>query len=144
MVILEDDKKLEDSLSEVINGMGLSLVEMSIGRHRGDVKVNLVLYKAGGIGLEDLTEAQKTLRPRLELFFDRERLSVEISSPGTSRTVKDSKEYEIFAGRRIKLLIDSDWIHGTVESADAGIVNLATDDGIRGIPFSEIRKAKLE
>ncbi len=144
MGMLVDDTELEDSLKEVIEGMGLSLVEMSVGRHRGDVKVNLVLYKAGGIGLDDLTEAQKTLRPRLELVFNREGLSVEISSPGTSRILKDSKEYGIFAGRRIKLLIDNDWIHGTIKSAGDEIVKLAVDDGIRDIPFSGIQKAKLE
>ena len=89
-MIAESD--LEQIITKLAEGMGLSLVEMSVGRHRGEVKVNLVLYKAGGIGLDDLTLAQKVLRPRLELELGREDLSVEIAAPGTSRRSKDSRE----------------------------------------------------
>ena len=141
---METDRDLETTLSGIIEGMGLSLVEASIGRHRGDVKVNLILYKAGGIGLDDLTAAQKTLRPRLELIFDRENLSVEISSPGTSRTLKDPQEYRIFEGRRIKVLVGDDWVHGTIHSTDGNTVSLETDAGMHDFPISGIRKAKLE
>jgi ribosome maturation factor RimP len=140
---MAEDQELEETLSRIVEGLGLHLVEMSLGRHRGDVKVNLVLYKSGGIGLDDLTEAQKTIRPRLELEFDREGLSVEISSPGTTRILKRPDEYRIFAGREIKLLIDDDWSRGTIESADDKKIHLRTDDGIREIAIPDVRKAKL-
>ena len=140
---MEADEALEKMLSGLVEGMGLSLVEMSIGRHRGDVKVNLVLYKEGGISLDDLTEAQKTLRPRLELDFDRDSLSVEISSPGLSRTLKDPREYRIFTGRRIRLLSGDDWVDGTLEKTDGKTVFLETDSGTREFAMTDIRKAKL-
>ena len=98
---METDKELENIILPLLEGLGLSLVEISIGRHKGDVKINLVLYKEVGIGLDDLTKAQKVLRPRLELEFDREELSMEISSPGMSRVIKSPREYRIFIGRRI-------------------------------------------
>ncbi len=132
------------SLVDMLEGMGLSLVEASVGRHRGDVKVNLVLYRQGGISLDDLTQAQKVLRPRLELEFDRESLSVEISSPGMSRKIKDQREYEIFAGRGIRLLIGDDWINGILAGSDGNEVLITQDGKEKRIPLAEIRKAKLD
>lgn len=140
---MEADRELKNAVTELVESMDLFLVEMSIGRHRGDVKINLVLYKDGGIGLDDLTEAQKTIRPRLELGFDRGGLSLEISSPGTSRTFKDSNEYKIFKGREVRLLIGDEWTQGTIESADDKAVNLQIDGGVHSFAISNVKKAKL-
>ncbi|MCG8453153.1 MAG: ribosome assembly cofactor RimP [Spirochaetales bacterium] len=134
---------IEENLAPVLDGMGLALVEASIARHRGDVKVNLILYKEGGIGIQDLTKAQKVLRPRLELAFDREHLSVEISSPGTSRTIKDPREYEIFTGRRMKFLVGDDWQEGILKGSQGDHVLFERDSEEVSLSLESIRKAKL-
>ena len=141
---MDSSDGLKQIILPLLEGMGLSLVELSIGKHRGDTKVNLVLYKDGGISLDDLTEAQKVLRPRLELEYERDSLSVEISSPGMSRVIKDPSEYGIFRGRSIRLLIGDDWISGTLDGMDDGDVVLKQDGEVRKISPVEIRKAKLD
>jgi ribosome maturation factor RimP len=138
------DSDLENIITPLLGSLGLNLVEFSVGRHRGDVKINLVLYKIGGIGLDDLAKAQKILRPRLELEIDRGNLSVEISSPGLSRTIKSQSEYRIFAGRTIRLLVDEDWIEGTLMGSDDLSVKIITDQEERSIPLAKIRKARLD
>lgn len=138
------DSDLENIITPLLESLGLNLVEFSVGRHRGDVKMNLVLYKIGGIGLDELTKAQKLLRPRLELEIDRGNLSVEISSPGLSRTIKSQSEYRIFAGRTIRLLVDEDWIEGTLMGSDDLSVKIITDQEERSIPLAKIRKARLD
>ncbi len=140
---METDNELEKIISPLLDGMGLSLVEISIGRHRGDIKVNLVLYKNEGISLDDLTKAQKILRPRLELEFDRGDLSMEISSPGMSRVIKSSREYPIFVGRKIRLLLDEEWIEGTLKGSDDDSISIETDSEELDILMKQIRKAKL-
>ena len=140
---METDKELENIILPLLDGLGLSLVEISIGRHKGDVKINLVLYKEEGVGLDDLTKAQKVLRPRLELEFDREDLSLEISSPGMSRVIKNPREYRIFIGRRIRILLDEEWIDGTLKGSDDENISIEIENEELDIPVKRIRKAKL-
>ena len=141
---MDSSDGLQQIIAPLLEGMGLSLVELSIGKHRGDTRVNLVLYRDGGISLDDLTEAQKVLRPRLELEYDRDSLSVEISSPGTSRVIKNIPEYDIFRGRGIRLLIGDDWISGTLGGMVDGDVILNQDGEERKFSPADIRKAKLD
>jgi len=138
------DQDLENIVTPLLDSLGLNLVEFSVGRHKGDIKINLVLYKNGGIGLDELTKAQKILRPRLELEIDRGNLSVEISSPGLSRTIKNQSEYRIFAGRSIQLLVDDDWIEGTLMGSDGMNVMIVTGQAERNVPLAQIRKARLD
>jgi ribosome maturation factor RimP len=141
---MSTENDLESIISPLLDGLSLSLVEMSIGRHRGDVKINLVLYKDNGIGLDDLTKAQKILRPRLELEFDRDNLSMEISSPGMSRLIKSPKEYRIFTGRKMRFLLDEEWIEGTLKSSNDEMVFIQIENEELEIPVKRIRKAKLD
>jgi ribosome maturation factor RimP len=141
---MSTENDLESIISPLLDGLSLSLVEMSIGRHRGDVKINLVLYKDNGIGLDDLTKAQKILRPRLELEFDRDNLSMEISSPGMSRLIKSPKEYRIFTGRKMRFLLDEEWIEGTLTSSNDEMVFIQIENEELEIPVKRIRKAKLD
>ena len=140
---METEEQLLNIITPLLDGMGLSIVEMTTGRHRGDIKINLVLYKDGGISLEDLTSAQKILRPRLELDYERERLSIEISSPGLSRTIKSPREYGIFTGRRFRLLLEEQWIEGILKEAGEEKLLFDSDNQIMEIPIHGIRKAKL-
>jgi len=136
--------KLEESIVEIVDRMAFALVEMSIEHRGGGLKVNLVLHKSGGINLDDLARAQEVLRPRLEIEFDREDLTVEITSPGLSRVMKHPREYEIFRGKQVRLLHEGRWIDGMLREADNWSVVIATESGELAIPIKEIKKAMLK
>ncbi len=140
---METEDQVKNIITPLLDGMELSLVEISIGRQRGNVKVNLVLYKEGGISLDHLTRAQKVLRPRLELEYDRENLSIEISSPGLSRVIKSPQEYSLFTGRQFRLLLDEEWVDCTLKEAGEENLKVEIEKKITEIPIRNIRKAKL-
>ncbi|RKX71628.1 MAG: hypothetical protein DRP60_14815 [Spirochaetes bacterium] len=140
---METDEQVKNIISPLLDGMELSLVEISIGRQRGNVKVNLVLYKEGGISLDHLTRAQKVLRPRLELEYDRENLSLEISSPGISRVIKSPHEYSIFIGRQFRLLLDEEWVDCILKETGVDNIMVEIEKKITEIPIHDIKKAKL-
>jgi len=140
---MRTNPKLEEIITEIIEKMEFILVEMSIEHRKGGVKINLVLHKDGGISLDDLSEAQKVLRPRLEIEFDRENLAVEIASPGLSRIMKHPREYKIFRGNQVKLLIEGRWIYGVLKEANDWNVVIATEGDELVIPIEQIKKARL-
>lgn len=137
------ENDLETAAANLVEGMNFALVEMSIGRHRGGVKVNIVLHKKGGITLDDLAEAQKVLRPRFELVFPRENLTLEITSPGVSRKIKNVHEYTIFKGLGVSILVGDRWEQGIIRSTDDISVDLDTSNGLKKVRFVDIRKGRL-
>jgi ribosome maturation factor RimP len=83
--------------------------------------------------------------PRLEVVLDSRDISLEVSSPGISRTIKYFREFSIFQGRKIRLMEagENDWIEGTIVSADEQKMVLRGAAGERSYTREEITKAKI-
>ncbi|MDR0553518.1 MAG: ribosome assembly cofactor RimP [Treponema sp.] len=140
---------LFDSLEPVIRGLGMSLVELTVSRHRGSTHIRAVVYKAG-VGLEDCSRAHHAILPRLELAFSRtekaEELSVEVSSPGIERLIKDGAEFVHYRGRGIRCFRTDifDWTGGILRSADEKGLVLQGREGLVALGYDVIAKAKLD
>ncbi|GAB1482845.1 hypothetical protein MASR2M78_16610 [Treponema sp.] len=50
-----------DSLETVVKGLGLSILDFSVSRHRDTVQVRLTVYKKGAVGLLTLAQRRKML-----------------------------------------------------------------------------------
>ncbi len=97
--------------------MGLALVEMALGRRKGTTRVSVVIYRQGGVGVDDCAEVSGMLLPRLETIEGMGDVSLEVSSPGIERTLRDSAEYAIFAGRGVRILAgtETEWQGGIIQ-----------------------------
>ena len=111
---------LFDSVQKVVQGLGMSLVELSVSRHKARVQVRTVVCKPGIVGVDDCSSVHKALLPRLELAFAGQDLYMEVSSPGIERTIKNASELEHYRGRGIRCFRTdiSDWTGGILQSAD--------------------------
>jgi ribosome maturation factor RimP len=80
-------------------------------------------------------------------------IDMEVSTPGIQRNMRDVYEFEVFVGRRCRIL-DSNkelWYEGVIESVDEQSVTLGLAQiedskeiiGTHKIPYSQIQKAKL-
>jgi len=97
------------------------------------------------IGTDELGRLHKALLPRLELLFGAETLSVELSSPGIDRHLKEGAEFALFAGRRAACYLPekSDWVNGVILGAGENAVSLENEEGTMEIDYQNIAKAKL-
>ncbi len=140
------DDPLFDSLQAVVNGLGMSLVELTVSRHRGAAQVHVTVYRKGIVGVSDCSKVHHAILPRLELAFPDQELYVEVASPGIDRTIKDASEFPIYVGRGVRCfrLDTSDWTAGIVESADANRLILRGSAGLVELPYGLIAKAKLD
>ncbi len=140
------DNSLINSIEPVINGLGFSLVEFNSHRSRSNLTVNAIIYSESGVDLADCSTVYKTILPRIELLEDSRDVNLEVSSPGISRNIKTIDEFNIFLGRKVRILKrdDSEWIHGSIESVDANSVNLNNGKQTISVSFADINKAKLE
>ena len=155
----DPDEALFQSLDKVIRGLGMSLIDLSVyhgkgrGPNPGTAQIKVVVYKEGITGVEDCTRVHRAILPRLELTFPEKDISLEVSSPGIDRIIKDGSEFVHYIGRGVKCyrLDISDWTAGILCSADEKGIVLRVKDKETGsiseipmeIPLEIIAKARL-
>jgi ribosome maturation factor RimP len=148
---------LYSSLEPVAQGLGMALLELSLFQSKGrkgrsgSVQIKVTAYKRGTMGLEDCSCLHRAILPRLELAFPRADLSLEVSSPGIGRLIKDGNELVHLIGRGVKCYMkesagadSSGWIGGILSSVDEKGFALETQDGKVQLSFENVAKAKLD
>ena len=140
------DADIRAAIEPVLSGMGFSMVELSVGRLKGSTHVSVVLYRRGGVGIDQCAEASHLLLPRLETLEGLDDVSLEVSSPGIERQIRSPAEYEIFKGRGVRLLAgdETEWIGGIIDGVEGGTLWLKRGRERKGFAISGIRKARLE
>ncbi|MDR2517741.1 MAG: ribosome assembly cofactor RimP [Spirochaetaceae bacterium] len=139
-----------DMIEPVITGLGMVLVELTVtprGRgHEGAVQIRATVYKPGAVGVDDCAAAHRAILPRLALAFPEENLSVEVSSPGINRAIRDAAEFPVWMGRGLRCYrADTGaWEAGILRRADETGIGLETAAGLVELDFDVIARAKLD
>ncbi len=146
MEYLDTENSLFKELKPVINGLGYDIVEFHTRLKEGNLNLSLRIYKPDGVTIDDCTLVHRTIYPRIEIMEEIRDITLEISSPGTSRKIKSLDEFSIFTGRAVSILTidDTEWIHGTIQTAENETLTVKTKEDTVSIKYSDIKKAKLE
>ena len=143
---------LSGDLELRLRGLGMELIELDVfrGKARKDspaaVKIRAVVYGRGRMGTEDCARAYRSILPGLEAAFPGRELSVEVSSPGINRRVRDGEELSRYLGRGVSCWRTdiSDWSSGLLEEVDdLGIILKGKEGKIR-LDYGLIAKARLD
>jgi ribosome maturation factor RimP len=144
------------TLEPVAQRFGMSLVELTLFRHKGSVRIRVVVCKTTGkgsgnakdvdVGVDDCSRVHHAILPILESAFAGRDLYVELSSPGIDRIIKDGSEFVHYIGRGVRCYCTdiSDWTGGILRSADEKGIVLKGKDGMTEIAYERIAKAKLD
>ncbi len=140
------EQELRREIEPVIDGLGFCLVELKASELKDGFHVVVTVYRTAGVDLDACADIHRTILPRIELWRDARDVHLQVSSPGLDRTLKDHREYAIFAGKRVRVLLSSgeEWVSGVLRGVDEESCSIETEDGIRRLAFAEIRKAKLD
>ncbi|MDR2785032.1 MAG: ribosome assembly cofactor RimP [Treponema sp.] len=143
-----------DAIAPVIQGLGMSLVETFVSRHKGSTQVRVIIYRGGGsgglprgaIGVDDCSRVHHAILPRLELIFPGEDIYLEVSSPGIDRLIRDGAEFAHYPGRGLRCYRTdiSDWTAGILLAADAEKITLQRKGETIDLNLNIIAKAKLD
>jgi ribosome maturation factor RimP len=140
------ERAVRDAAEPLLAGLGYSLVDLTIARLSGSTRVNVVIYRKEGVGVNDCAEVSGMLFPRMQTIESLVDPSLEVSSPGIDRTLKSPSEYAIFRGRGVRILAgaDTEWTGGIIDRVDEGTLWLKRGGETRGFAISGIRKARLD
>lgn len=147
----EEAAALRQSLQALLQKMEMALVEFSVFRGKprkgsaGSVQIKIVVCKQT-MGTDDCSRAHRAITPLLEAAFPEQDLSVEVSSPGINRQIKDGVEFACYLGRGIRCWRTdiTDWSAGILEAADKDGITINGREGTMRLSYEIIAKAKLD
>ena len=122
--------------------IGCELVDLEMKKVSSSTLIRVYVDKVGGVTLGEIAEATKRIRDRLDQRNLVEgNYELEVSSPGSKRSLRKEGELERSTGRLIKLhLKDGGSRTGTVAQVTSESVRLKIDAG----DIEEIRRDSIK
>ena len=143
------EQKLIDALEPVASLVGFELVDVELSGSANSRIVRVFIDKEGGLGIEDITEANHWVDRIVE---ENEPFSgpytLEVSSPGIDRPLRTLGHFLRFSGGEAKLTTEAisgraNWT-GTLEGVEGADVLLRIEDEVFRLPYEKIKKAHLK
>jgi ribosome maturation factor RimP len=143
--------KVREIATRIAEHAGMELVHLEMKREPGGVFLRLFIDREGGVTLDDCSAVSRQLSAHLDVEDPiPHRYTLEVSSPGLDRPLYSDRDYQRFAGRRVRLST-----YGPVEGRRNftgrlsglvdGAVRLVLEDGREvAIPREQVAKARLE
>jgi ribosome maturation factor RimP len=134
--------------SPLVTALGCVLVELRVLPRKGGFNVRAVIQMTdavGVIGINECAKVHRTLQQRLEAILGCQDISMEVTSPGTERQIKNAAEFALFTGRPVRVWdrTFSDWVSGIIAGASEDALLLEEKLATRSVPYVDIAKAKL-
>lgn len=128
-----------------LDELGYVLVDISERFARSDYLVSIVVWKNGGIGIEDCVKITKRLHPMLEQDSEiPDYVRLEVSSPGIDRKLRKLDELNIFISMEVTLhLANKTHLTGKSKGTKDEKAIIDVDGNVMAVPLSEVTSARL-
>ena len=142
--------RVQEIACKVLEFAGMELVHLEINRHPGGALVRVYIDKEGGVTIDDCALISRQISAQLDIEDPMEGpYTLEVSSPGLDRPLVTDRDFERFAGRRIRVSTHSPIggqrnFKGRLIGLQGAEVRLALDKGEVAIPLSQVARARLE
>lgn len=145
------EQRLLELIEPIVRSEGLILVELqNRPEHSGFVLRLFVDRPGGGVTLDECTLVSRQISDLLDVEdLINGAFRLEVSSPGLERRLKSRREYELFAGRTAKLVIEPEQgdsreiIFGKLMGLQGDDVLVEVDERVRAVPLGQVAKANL-
>lgn len=149
--------RVETLLRDPLSALGVDLLEVQFQHERRWV-LRLIVDQAQGIGLNDCGRISEVAR-RLLYVADLVpgTFSLEVSSPGIYRSLREPQHFVQCVGRTAKVIMDAEWLHdaasakprdttlrGVIESVEKEHLRLRVGTEVHTLPWEQLRKARLD
>lgn len=144
------DHKLRKELEHIVDTEGFDCIEVQVQRSRNTRLLRVVVYRKENMDVAALEKLTRGIQFNLPVVTNSdekvlEHFSLEVSSPGTNRVLRTSREYGIFVGKFVRLLRNNSetWEEGMISNATDSTVTLQMNEKSETISIDTIRRAQL-
>ncbi len=147
------NEALERVVNKEVTALGLELYELRVGGSGGSPLLDVRIERADGekVTVEDCARVSRALEAKLDAGrIVGEKYTLEVSSPGVERSLRNARDWAKFAGRTA--VVTSDAVGGSQEleivgvEGDAGAETVILKDARgeeRRIPLAAVKRARL-
>lgn len=142
-------ERVKELLEPILEERGLELVDIELTSGKKPV-LRIYIYNPEGTSIDDCEWVSKRIGALLDVEdLIKSSYTLEVSSPGLDRKLKNPHEYDIFKGREIKIktsqpVEDKNIFKGILKGREGNDVIVQEDDKVYQIPLDKIAVAKLE
>lgn len=148
-------EKLKALATQVAMREGVELYDLEfVGGSKGQGRaVRVFIDKPGGVGIQDCSNVSQGLNLLLDVedVIPGGAYSLEVSSPGLERRLREERHFLHAIGKRVWVKTSSSMeaervrkqATGTVEAVEGGTVHLQVDGKLLAIPLEIIEKAQI-
>ncbi|MFZ5587209.1 MAG: ribosome maturation factor RimP [Thermodesulfobacteriota bacterium] len=144
------EEKLLAALEPLVKSEGLVLVEMQLRSEGSGLVLRLFVDRPeGGVTLDECAQVSRQASDLLDVEdFIPGRYRLEVSSPGLTRRLRTRRDFELFAGRPVRVMhTDEDGKSRTAIGVLKGVMGddvlLEAGGRTRPIPLAQVNKANL-
>lgn len=145
------EEKIRQLAEPVASALGLELVDVVYTSEYGRKILRIFIDKPGGVTVDDCSDVSRELSTILDVEDPiPQRYTLEVSSPGLDRPLKNELDFLRFMGRKARIktrepLDGRKNFKAVIEGVEGGVVHVTDFDGKKfDIALSIIDKAKLE
>lgn len=136
----------EDIKNFVLN-LGYIALDIVVSKRKDFYKISFAIFKKNDVTVEDCEKVTLFVKDFLMMMLG-EDFSLDVSSPGAERVLKNIEEFDIFAGRKAKVILKSgNVLSGILKGTDENKKVLFLEDYNNGeilpINIYDIAKCKL-
>ncbi len=147
-------KELENSVVEVLHPIlkenRCELFDIKYLRESGGRILRLYIDKEDGVTVDDCANVSRELSVVLDAYgIIPHSYTLEVSSPGLRRPLRNQKDYRRFKGKKVKIktsapIDDRKVFSGTLLGTEGESILLEVDDRRYSVPMDSVKKANLE
>ncbi len=142
---------VRDILQPIADQLGIELVGVSMGNEDGRWILRVTIDCEGGVTVDHCTRVSRELSVNLDVEdLIPVKYNLEVTSPGLTRPLKEDKDFERFAGRKVfiktyRKVSGRKKIRGTLLGLKDGTVKISLEGGINlDVPVEDISSARLD
>jgi len=139
---------LESLVRPVVEAAGLEFVEAVLHRGKGRGVLRVTVDREGGVDLDTIAHTSERISRRLDLEgFEPGPYTLEVSSPGIERPLKEPRDFLRRIGEKVKVKTSdpgegSRTFIGTLVAAGLDDVRIATETGEHTVSYDDIAAAR--
>ncbi len=134
-----DLNELKTALAPAVQQLGYELYDIELAKERKILILRVVIDKKEGIDIDDCVAVSDVLNPLLDQLNPiTDDYSLEVTSPGAERKLRNLAEIEASIGRFVHVVHDGIKTEGVLETVTAESVTLKVGSKPTVIPMSTV------
>ncbi len=145
----ELELRLQRIVEPIVRSEGLQLLELELGGEAAGRALRIYVDGPDGVSLGECESISRQVGDALDVEdVIAQRYRLEVSSPGLDRKLKYAREFELFAGRKAKLLLRGEeknyYVLCYLKGRQQDEIIIQEDGATRSIALDNIIRAQLE